>query len=230
MEHLNNVKCLTIHSSRRRFAARLNSGVRARKGDIKMKTIRTLLCLLFLVAVPVYAGQADTIDLSKDNPNTLIHTRSTDYTIQGFQLGLTHGQAWKILENNNLLLGERDGANPSRIYVYSRAVDGSKGEAVLYLIWEPEEREMRRITVFQDCRGFLSESFRRLLTFEAVDGNSEFKRKFIGYPNRSKITLDIPSIDLKHTTYYYDEIGLEITHKHSSEGEEVVFAVVQPKP
>ncbi len=195
-----------------------------------MKKIKTILCLLLLVAVPAFAGQADTIDLGKDNPNTLIHTRSTDYTIQGFQLGLTHDQAWKILENNNLFLGERDGANPSRIYVYSRNDDGSKGKAVLYLIWEPKEREMSSITVYQDCRSFLSQSFRRLLTFEAVDGNSEFKRKFIGYPNRSKITLDVPSIDLKHTTYYYDEIGLEITHKHSSEVEEIVFAVVKPKP
>lgn len=130
-----------------------------------MKIITTLLCLLFLVAGPAFAGQVDEIDLSKDNPSTLIHTRSTDYTIQGFQLGLTHDQAWEILENNSLFLGEIDAANPSRIYVYSRSDDGSKGKAVLYLIREPTERKMSRITVFQDCRSFLSQSFRRLLTF-----------------------------------------------------------------
>ena len=195
-----------------------------------MKWIETILCLLFLVAVPAYSGQDVAIDLGKDNPQTLIGTKSTDYRIYGFQLGLTPEQTWKILEKNNLLLGERDGANPSRIYVYSRNVDGSKGKAVLYLIWEPREREMSRITVFQDFRSSLSQSFRRLLTFEAVDASSDFKRSFIGYANRSKITLDVPSIDLKHTTYFYDEIGLEVTHKHSSDGEEVVFAIVQPRP
>lgn len=89
---------------------------------------------------------------------------------------------------------------------------------------------MNRITVFQDFRSSLSQNFRRLLTFEAVDNNSTFKQNFIGYANRSKITLDVPSIDLKHTTYFYDEIGLEVTHKHSSDGEEVVFAIVQPRP
>ena len=195
-----------------------------------MKWIETIFCLLFLMAVPAYSGQASAIDLGKDNPNTLLGTKSTDYSIYGFRLGLIHEQTWKMLEKNNLLWGERDDSNPSRIYVYGRNVDGSKGEAVLYLIWEPGEREMSRITVFQGCRSFLSQSFRRLLTFEAVDESSEFKRKFIGYANKSKITLDVPSIDLKQTTYFYDEIGLEVSYMHSSEGDEVVFAIVQPKP
>ena len=195
-----------------------------------MKWIETIFCLLFLMAVPAYSGQAVAIDLGKDNPNTLLGTKSTDYSIYGFRLGLTHEQTWKMLEKKNSFLGEKDDANLSRMYVYSRNVDGSKGKAVLYLIWEPGEREMSRITVFQDCRSSVSQSFRRLLTFEAVDENSEFKRKFIGYANKSKITLDVPSIDLKHTTYFYDEIGLEVTYKHSSKGDEVVFAIVQPKP
>jgi hypothetical protein len=200
------------------------------EGDVRMKRIGTILCLLFLVAVSAYSGQAVAVDLGKDNPNTLIGTKSTDYRIYSFRLGLTHDQTWEILRNNNLLLGEIDGANPSRIYVYSRNVDSSKGKAILYLIWEPREKEMSKITVFQDCRSSLSQNFRRLLSFEAVDDNSDFKRNFIGYANRSKITLDVPSIDLKHTTYFYDEIGLEVTHKHSSDGEEVVFAIVKHRP
>lgn len=197
---------------------------------LRMKRIGAILCLLFLVAVSTYSGQVIAIDLGKDNPNTLIGTKSTDYRIFGFRLGLTHEQTWKMLEKDNLLLGERDDANPSRIYVYNRNVDGSKGKAVLYLIWEPGEREMSRITVFQDFRSSLSQSFRRLLTFEAVDDKSDFKRNFIGYANRSKITLDMPLIDLKHATYFYDEIGLEVTHQHSSDGEKVVFAIVKPMP
>ena len=173
---------------------------------------------------------AAAIDLSNDNPNTLIGTKSNDYSIYGFRLGLTHDQVWQMLAKTHSLIGEKDRFNPSRIYVYSRNSDGSKGNALLYLIWEPGEREMSRITVFQDCHSSLSQSFRRLLTFEAVDNNSEFKRKFIGYANRSKITLDVRSIGLKHTTYFYDEIGLEVTHQHSSDGDQVVFAIVQPKP
>jgi hypothetical protein len=194
-----------------------------------MKWITRILFLL-IVAIPAYSGQAVAIDLGKDNPNTLIGTKSNDYSIYGFQLGLTHEQAWQILAKTTSLVGEKDSYNPSRIYVYIRNADGSKGDCVLYLIWDPGENRMRQITIFQDCHSFLSQNFRRLLTFEAVDNNSEFKKKFIGSANRSKVTLDVPTIDLKHTTYFYDEIGLTVTYKHSSDGDEVVFAIVQPKP
>jgi len=194
-----------------------------------MKTIREIICLLFIVALSAYSEQTNSIDLGQDNPTTIVDTKSTNYRICGFQIGLTHEQTWMVLSNNKGLLGEKDVENPSRIYVYSRNVDGSKGHPLLYLIWEPSEREMSQITVFQDFRSHLSQSFRRLLTFEAVDDKSDFKRKFLGYANRSKIKLDVPSIDLKHTTYFYDDIGLQVTHKHSSDGEEVVFSIVQPR-
>lgn len=192
-----------------------------------MKWIETTLCLLFFVTVPICCGQATTIDLCKDNPTTLVGTKSTDYRINGLRLGLTHEQTWKILEGSNLLLGERDSSNPSRIYVYRRNNDGSKGASVLYLIWEPGEKGLGRITIFPDYCSSLSQNFRRLLSFEVLDSTSEFKRDFIGYPNRSKITLNLPQIDVKHTSYFYDEIGLAIIHKHNLNDEEVVFAIMQ---
>ena len=170
------------------------------------------------------------VDLVKDNPTTLIGTKSTDYRIYGFRLGLTHNQAWQILRKTPSLLGETDSGNPTRVYVYSRNADGTKGNPLFYLIWEPDEARLSRIAVFQDCRTFLSASFRRLLTSEALDSNSEFKKAFIGYANRSATTLDVPSIGLKHITYFYDDIGLEVTDQHSKRGNGVVFAIVSRRP
>jgi len=186
--------------------------------------------LYFLAVILAFSGPAIAIELTKDNPKTLIGTRPSDYSVSGIRLGITHEQAWRILEKSNSLIGVKDDANPSRIYVYSKNKDGSKGNSALYLIWEPEVAKMQSITVFQGYSGELSPNFRRLLTFEAVDNNSEFKRKFVGYANRSNITLDIPSINLKFTTYFYDDIGLEITHQHSSDEDRVVFAITQLKP
>ena len=195
-----------------------------------MKQLIAITCLCFLSVVSSHSGQsASIIELTKDNPKTLISTKSKDYTIHGLRLGITHSQAWEILGKKSSLMGFKDNYNPSRIYVYSRRPDGSKGEGILYLIWEPDEKTMSQITVFQGFRDALSPNFRRLLTFEAVDNQSPFKREFIGYANRSNTTLDVPSIGLKHITYFYDEIGLEVTHKHSSDGDEVVFAIVQPR-
>jgi len=194
-----------------------------------MKGLTTIICLFLLAVSSAVSEQADAIELTRDNPRTLISTKSIDYTIHGLRLGITHSQAWDILAKTNSLMGLKDVFNPSRIYVYGRMPDGSKGEAVLYLIWEAGEKTMSQITVFQRFRDSLSKNFRRLLTFEAVDDQSPFKREFIGYANRSKTTLDVPTIGLKHITYFYDEIGLEVTHKRSSDGDEVVFALVQPK-
>ncbi len=74
---------------------------------------KTIFCLLFLVAVPAFSGQAVAIGLGKDNPDTLIGTKSTDYSIGGFRLGLTHKQTWRMLEKSNLFPGERSSTNPS---------------------------------------------------------------------------------------------------------------------
>jgi hypothetical protein len=58
---------------------------------------------------------------------------------------------------------------------------------------------------------------------------SAFRKTFIGNPDRSEITLEVKSIDLKNTTYYYDKIGLEVTLVHDGKKESVVFALVAPK-
>lgn len=195
-----------------------------------MKLFTKTACILLMAITLALSGQAVAFELTKDNPETLIGSKSNNYSISGFRLGITHDQAWRILKENNSLIGVKDGANPSRIYVYTQNQDGSRGKAVLYLIWEPGMAKLGQITVFQDYRNILSKNFRRLLTFEAVDDTSAFKRNFIGYANRSKISLDVPEIDMKHKTYFYDEIGLEISHQHSSDEDKVVFAIVQTTP
>lgn len=193
--------------------------------------MKSLSLTIYIFALALFLpSQVVAFELTKDNPESLIGTNSSEYTIAGIMLGITHDHAWRLLENNNSLVGIKDKGNPERIYVYSRNKDGTKGKAVLYLIWEPGMKKMERITIFQDYRSNLSQNFRRLLTFEAVDNNSEFKKRFIGYANKSKITLDIPSIDLKHTTYFYNEIGIEITNQHSSDGDKVVFALTLSQP
>jgi hypothetical protein len=194
-----------------------------------MKWITIIICLLLNAASPALCGQVGTIDLCKDNPKTIIGARSNNFRIFGFRLGITHDEAWQILKKTDMLIGEKDSYNPYRIYVYRKNSLGNKGEAILYLIWEPGERELSEITIFQGCRTALSQNFRRLMTFEALDNNSEFKKTFIGYANSSNTTLDEPTVGLKYITFFYDDIGLEITHKLNYGSNEVIFAIVKLK-
>jgi len=175
--------------------------------------------------------QNQIIEFTQDNPETLIGNTACNYRVSGFKLGITRAQAWDALENHPTLMGFKDDYNPSRIYVYCKNADGTKGEAALYLIWEVGVAKMGRMTVFEGYRPFLSNNMRRLLTFEAVDRSSVFMKQFIGRANRVSETILVASSDYikesKLQSYCYDDIGLEVTHKIGPSIEGVSFAIMK---
>ncbi len=174
---------------------------------------------------PSAASQGSTIDLGADDPPTLQATRSSDYRFLGLRLGLTQAEALNIVKTNSRLLVQADVNNPLRLYVYGRNADGTRGPSLLYLIWEQGDASMRRMTVFQDSRMALAPSFQRLLTLEAVDDNSAFKKRFLGDATRTG-SREIPLARVRQITHYYDKIGLEITDQRLGEVRSVVFALV----
>jgi hypothetical protein len=192
-----------------------------------MKTLITVV-LLFIMSTTAAAQRAE-IELTRDNPDTLISTNSAQYRVFGFRLGMSHPEAERNLARQKLLLGENDSLNPGRIYVYDRTPDGQKSKSVLYLIWKPGEAALSEITVFTDCARYLTPNFARLLTPEGVSETSAFRKKFIGAADRSDISLEVKSIDLKNTSYHYERIGVEVTLVHSDKKENVVFALVAQK-
>jgi hypothetical protein len=192
-----------------------------------MKLLITISLLLILSVITV--GQGRGIELTKDNPSTLISTNSASYTIFGFKLGMSRPEAQKILAQHKTLVGQQDAFNRARIYVSDKGSRGQKGKEILYLIWEPDGTKLSEITIFTDCAKYLTPNFARLLTLEGISDSSAFRKTFIGNFDRSDATLDVKSIDLKNTTYYYDKIGIEVTLVHSGKEENVVFALVARK-
>jgi hypothetical protein len=164
--------------------------------------------------------QSNTINLEKDDPNTLIGSTYTQFKIFGLSVNMTHEQVQTQINSDPRIIGLDDRNNSGRIYVY----DARNRKYLLYLIWNPGEDRMSFMTVFNDCKNYLSPSFRRLLTLEAIDTSSSFISRFLGNSNRNGIGLDIPMIGTKYTIYYYDSIGIQITHRRSSSTEDVVFS------
>jgi len=156
--------------------------------------------ILIIIFFIFFYSNAFAIEITKDNPKTLINTKGANYTIYGLKLGMTHEQAWDKLKNISFLKGKEDEFNPSRIYVYKN------DKTVLYLIWESSEKTMSSITVFQDFKENLSENFKKLLTLESIDDDSLFKQEFLGYANSSKVTLELKSIGIDYlsTSFFYD--------------------------
>jgi hypothetical protein len=193
------------------------------------KSISRFISVFLLLSV-IFTNQAIALELTQDNPATIISAKSEDMSIYGLRLGMTHEQAWSILKESNLIVGEIDDANPSRIYVCKRNNDGSIGDSVLYLIWNKNQENLNEIVIYQNFRANLTSNFQLLLTFEALDNSSKFKKQFIGYESRKKTELDIPSIKLKTIAYIYEKIGLTVTHYHSSDEEKVYFSIIESKP
>ena len=178
---------------------------------------------------PIVEGQ-ERIEMTVDNPRTLIGTTSKALSVCGLSLGLSHREAWRIIDDSADLTGIKDRYNPSRIYVYHKRLTGGQREAIFYLVWQPGETAMSQLTVFRGCRELLAPNFKRLMTFEAIDNHSSFKHEFIGYPSGSKSSPNFPELTLKLTSYCYENIGLEIIHSRDSQGEDVRFALVPPRP
>jgi hypothetical protein len=74
-----------------------------------MKLLITISLLLILSAITF--GQGRGIELTRDNPSTLVSTNSANYTIFGFKLGMTRPEAQKVLATHKLLAGQQDAFN-----------------------------------------------------------------------------------------------------------------------
>jgi len=148
----------------------------------------------------------------------------------GVALGMTHEEARRVLSESRVaVVVEDDTANPGRLYIYERTPNGDKGASLLYLIWEPSDPALARVTVFHGAAPYLHGDTRQLLTEAALDPQSPIGQR-LGKPDRSAVTLDISMIGLKHTTYLYAARGLLLTHQVDKQlgTSKVVFAFALP--
>ena len=94
------------------------------------------------------------------------------------------------------------------------------------MIWYDGQDQLGRITVFESAGNYLIGNTLQLITEDAIDPKSEAMKAFLGSAKESRITLDVPSINLEHTTYYYPSRGMEVTLKDNNGNKGVVFALV----
>jgi hypothetical protein len=152
---------------------------------------------------------------------------SRQLTVIGVPMGATRAEAERIVGADPRFRIEPDTGNPERFYVK----DAASGKALFYFIWDASGPSLDRVTVFVDARTLMVGRAQDLLSLGTVDPESEVRREFLGEPASDAVTLDIPSIGLRHVTYYFPRHGLEVTDKNSGDGRrEAVFALVRSGP
>jgi hypothetical protein len=170
---------------------------------------------------PLPAG--DAVELTTTDITMLPNFRADRASVLGARLGMTMEQAATTVAAHGGFTAKKDEANATRLYVSAT----SGGDSVLYFIWSPGNPRMTQITVFRSFEPWLQGGTRRLLHNEATDPSSA-PGAFLGTPDRSGITLDVPIIKLKHITHVYEKRWLEVTEQHDENATKVVFALVSP--
>jgi hypothetical protein len=166
-------------------------------------------------------------ELTETDITTVKDFRAVHAQILGVSLGMTMQQAVQILSAHKGLLIERDENNPTRLYVYDRAPDGTKaGDSILYYIWEPSDPRLLEITVFQGFAKYLHGHTKDLLTLAALDSASPISRSFLGEPSHSRVTFNMPEIKSRDTTYSWNAKGIDVIDRRLGDDRSVVFALV----
>lgn len=176
-----------------------------------MKTTGLLLMLLFC-----FIAQA--IELTTDNPETLITTRAADYSVFGLSLGMTQREALKVIKKNGSIVAERDKYNDNTLYIYRVDENGKKTkDTLLSLAWKKDKPKMYSIAAFSKVKPLLSEKFQFLLSKEALDNNSKTKQSFLGTEDSAGITFELESLKWKHIAHKYNNIGLSVIDKQTNQ-------------
>lgn len=166
---------------------------------------------------------AEAVELTADDITRFRDLGSRRISVAGVTLGASRAEAERIIEADPRLSIHPDRANPERFYVKLAGTETS----VFYFMWNPQgPAGLNRVTVFVDAADLLVGRTRDLLTLQALDPGSEVRREFLGEPAGERVSLDVPSIGLRHLSYVYPDLGLEVTDKHSQDGRQVVFALL----
>jgi hypothetical protein len=138
-------------------------------------------------------------------------------TVFGIGLNMTVGKVQAIVKTKPYLKLEKDAFNRSRYYLYDVSKD--TGKILLgYLKWHPKDSALQEYVLYQEITPYLKGLSCTILSAACLNPESEVYKNFLGKAIEEDVILDIPSIPLKTTRYYYPALSL-IIEAQQKEGE-----------
>lgn len=191
--------------------------------------MRNILTILLLSINLCFAQKPNTtIDVEITEENIVEHPylKSDKITVFGLKLGMTRETVFKIIEANKNLEYNIDYTHMTkdfRVYVSDKN-NPSDDEQILYLIWVNNAKELDNIVFYKNFEKFLVGNTKTFFTLDFQDPNSNLYKYYLGKADEKLVTLDIPSINLKNTSYYYDLKGLSFIETLSGTTKSVSFS------
>ena len=197
-----------------------------------MKHIITLIFAIIIMSTQSLFAQenASTVEITQEDITNYPQSTSENISVWGIKLGMSANEVAEQLSNYEKVVAYIDDMHTTedlRVYVNYKEYPEGEEEEMLYLIWEENKGVLTQISFFEDFNRFLVGLSKDLMTTNSFESGSDINTKYLGNYDKEEVTLDMPSISLKHTTYTYIKKGLKITHKENSDGTSVVFSIIK---
>ena len=173
---------------------------------------------------------SSTIEITENDITKYPEIKSNEISVFGIRLGMKKLDLNELESQNENLYFEiekhYDGSERKdyRIYVYDKHGYGPKEKSIfswfkrlfnikrdciLYLIWDENCNDLRRITFYEQFQPYLIGLSKKILTFDSFDINSKISLEYLGNPDDKKVTLDLTSFKL--ITYFFNLKGMTAT-------------------
>ena len=187
------------------------------------------------------------IEITETDITKYSNLKSDSISVFGISIGMSKSEVNKLKDQNKNLYfevekstefnGEKMKMEDYRIYVYNKKENkkkenrflkwffssekNSKKDCILYLIWKKKSNILTSITFFEDFKPYLIGLSSGLLTFDTIDSNSKISKEYLGNPDETKVTLDVPEIKLKNISYFFKSKGISITEVNSKNSKKI---------
>lgn len=150
-------------------------------------------------------------------------------SVFGVYLGMKIEEAEAIFENHRVAYIVQDKFNNNRYYLYDYKKENGKNIPLAYFKWDNRDSGLKEIIIYPGFARFLVGETKKLVTSESLNFSSYLVKNFLGYPAKKLVTLNVPSIQMKNTSYFYPDKNFQVIKQVSGDDVRYAFGIFDAK-
>jgi hypothetical protein len=167
-----------------------------------------LLIILPLITIKVKGQEilaSDSIEASITDFTKIKDFSAKHASVFGLKIGLKINEAKEIISafDSFSLRLEQDRYNNFRYYLYEIHGKDSIKVPIGLCKWESASSGLSELILYEEAMDCLAGDIHKLFSAEALDSSADLSRNFLGNPTKVVVDLEIPSLGMKSTRYYY---------------------------
>lgn len=186
--------------------------------------------LFILISTFLFYYNAGAQNIPTRNTQDTIDACFTDFTkindfsakrasVFGLRIGLSIKEAKQAIDSFNTfkLLLEQDRYNNNRMYLYEIIGNDSIKQPIALCKWESAATGLHEIILYEEAVECLAGDAYTLFSAKAIDSVQNPVKTFLGNPTKVVVDMEIPSLGLKSTRYYFAKRALIVIENRKPE-------------